>query len=61
MMTEFALSWGTFGHSSGQVPQRNCPGILLYSQTSVVGIAKGGINQTYGLSKLILRNTNQPK
>ena len=37
MMAELALQWGKFGHPSGQVRQRP----ILYSQTSVVGIAKG--------------------
>ena len=63
MMAEHAPPWGKLGHPSGQVPQRNCPGLLLYSQTSVVGNAKGeekinSINLTYGLSELVLRNTN---
>ena len=66
MMVELAPAWGNFGRPSGQVRQTNCPGLLLYSQTSVVGIAtmcKGprkcnGINLTYGLSELVLRNTN---
>ena len=46
MMAELALPWGKFGHTSGQVRHRNCPGILLYRQTSVVGIAKGQENIT---------------
>ena len=46
MMAELAPPWGKFGHPSGQVPQRNCPGLLLYSQTSVDGIAKGQENIT---------------
>ena len=45
-MADFAPLWGTFGTPSGQVRQRNCPGLLLYSQTSVVGIAKGQENVT---------------
>ena len=57
MMAELAPPRGKFGHPSGQVRQRNCPGLLLYSQTSVFGIAKGGINLTYGLSELVLRTT----
>ena len=44
MMSELAPPWGKFGHPSGQVGQRNCPGLLLYSQTSVDGIAKGREN-----------------
>ena len=32
MMAELAPQWGKFGHPSGQVRQRNCPGLLLYSQ-----------------------------
>ena len=44
MMAELAPPWGKFGHPSGQVWQRNFPGLLLYSQTSVVGIAKGQEN-----------------
>ena len=46
MVPELAPPWGKFGHPSGQVRQRNCPGLLLYSQTSVVGIAKGQENVT---------------
>ena len=41
MMAELAPPRGKFGHPSEQVRQRNCPGLLLYSQTPVVGIAKG--------------------
>ena len=37
MMAELTPPWGKFGHPSGQVR----PGLLFYSQTSVVGIAKG--------------------
>ena len=37
MMAELAPPWGKFGHPSGQVRQRNCPGLLLYSQTSHPG------------------------
>ena len=37
MVAELARQWGKFGHPSGQVRQRP----ILYSQTSVVGIAKG--------------------
>ena len=63
MMAKLAALLGKFGHPSGQVRQRNYPGLLLYSQTSIVGIAKGqenvkGINFTYGLFELVLRNTN---
>ena len=46
MMAELAPLWGKFGNPSGQVRQRNCPGLLLYSQISVVGIAKGQDNVT---------------
>ena len=46
MMAELAPLWGKFGNPSGQVRQRNCNGLLLYSQTSVVGIAKGHENVT---------------
>ena len=46
MMTELAPPWGKFGHPSGQVRQRNCSDLLLSSQTSVVGIAKGQENVT---------------
>ena len=46
MMAELALPWGKFGHPWGQVWQRNCPGLLLNSQTSVVGITKGQENVT---------------
>ena len=56
-MAELAPLWGKFGNPSGQVRQRNCPGLLLYSQTSAVGIAKGQENVTYELSELVLRNT----
>ena len=42
MTAELSPSWGKFGHPSGQVR----PGLLLYSQTSVVGIAKGQENVT---------------
>ena len=60
-MAELAPPWGKFGHPSGQVRQRNCPGLLLDSQTSVVGNCKGpikcnGIDLTHGLSELVLRN-----
>ena len=44
MIAELAPPWGKFGHPSGQVRQKNCPGLLLYSQTSEVGIAKGQEN-----------------
>ena len=37
MVAELAPQWGKFCHPSGQVRQRP----ILYSQTSVVGIAKG--------------------
>ena len=46
MMAELAPPWGKFGHPSGQVRHGNCPGLLLYSQTSVDGIAKGQENET---------------
>ena len=46
MMAELAPLWGKFGNPSGQVRQKNCPGLLAYSQTSVVGIAKGQDNVT---------------
>ena len=46
MMAELAPLWGKFGNPSGQVRQWNCPGLLLYSQTSVVGISKGKENVT---------------
>ena len=46
MMAELAPLWGTFGNPLGQVRQMNCPGLLLYSQTSVVGITKGQDNVT---------------
>ena len=46
MMAELAPPWGKFGNPSGQVWQRNCPGLLLYSKTSVVGIRKGQDNVT---------------
>ena len=36
MMAKLAPQWGNFGHLPGQVRQRP----ILYSQTSVVGIAK---------------------
>ena len=58
MMAELAPLWGKFGNPFGQVGQRNCPGLLLYSQTSVVGIAKGQDNVTYELSEFVPRNTN---
>ena len=41
MNAELAPPWVKFGDPTGQVRQSNCPGLLLYSQTSVVGIAKG--------------------
>ena len=37
MMDELAPQWCKFGHPSGQVRKRP----ILYSHTSVVGIAKG--------------------
>ena len=37
MVAELAPQWGKFGRPSGQVRQRP----ILYSQTFVVGIAKG--------------------
>ena len=40
MMAELDPPWGKFGHTSGQVRQRNIPGLLLYSQTPVDGITK---------------------
>ena len=46
MMAELVPLWGKFGNPSGQVRQRNCPGLLLYSQTSVGGIAMGHENVT---------------
>ena len=46
MMVELAPPWGMFGHPSGKVRQRNCPGLLLYRQTSVDGIAKAQENVT---------------
>ena len=46
MIAELAPLWGKFGNPSGQVWQRNCPGLLSYSLTSVVGIAKGQENVT---------------
>ena len=46
MMAELAPLWGKFGNPSGQVRKRKCPGLLLYSQTSAVGIAKGQDNVT---------------
>ena len=46
MMAELAPLWGKFGNPSGQVRRRKCPGLLLYSQISVVGIAKGQDNVT---------------
>ena len=42
MIAELAPPWGKFGHPSGKVRQ----GLLLYSQTSVVGIANGQENVT---------------
>ena len=44
MMAELAPPWGKFGVPSRQVWQKNCPGLLFFSQTSVVGIAKGQEN-----------------
>ena len=46
MMAELAPLWSKFGNPLGQVRQRNCPGLLFYSQTSVVGIARGQENVT---------------
>ena len=46
MMAELAPLLGKFGNPSGQVRQRNCHVLLLYSQTSVVGVAKGQQNVT---------------
>ena len=46
MMAELAPLWGKFGNPSGQVRQRNCPGLLSYGTTSVVGIAKGQYSVT---------------
>ena len=37
MVAELAQQWGKFGHPSRQVQQRP----ILFSPTSVVGIAKG--------------------
>ena len=45
-MAELAPLWGKSGNPSGQVRQMNCPSLLLYSQTSVVGIAKAKENIT---------------
>ena len=42
MMAGLAPPWGKFGHLSGQVRQF----LLLYSQTSVVGMANGQENVT---------------
>ena len=41
MMAELAPLWGKFGNPSGHVRQGNSPALLLYSQTSLVWIAKG--------------------
>ena len=46
MMAELAPLWGKFGNPSGRDRQKNCPGLLVYGQTSVVGIAKGQDNVT---------------
>ena len=46
MMGELAPLWGKFGNPSAQVRQRNFPVLLLYSQTSVVGVGKGQENVT---------------
>ena len=46
MMAELVPPWGKFGNPLGQFQQRNCPGLVLYSQISVVGIAKGQENVT---------------
>ena len=60
-MAGLAPLWDKFGNPSGQVRQRNCPGLLSYSQNSVVGIVKGqdNVTATYELhvSELVLRNT----
>ena len=63
MMAELAPPRGKFCHPSGQVRQRNCPGLFLYSQTSLVGIANGRENVTaltfhMDYPSLVLRNTN---
>ena len=52
-MAELAPPTGKFGHPSGQVWLKDCPDLLLYSQTSV----SHGINLTYKRSELLLRNT----
>ena len=46
MMAKLTPPRGKFGHLSGQVRQRNCPNLLLYSKNFVVGIAKGQENVT---------------
>ena len=43
-MAELAPLWGKFGNPTGQVRQRNGPGLISYIQPSVVGIAKGQEN-----------------
>ena len=47
MIAELAQPRCKVGHPSGQVRQRNCPSLLLYSQTSVDGIAKGQENERH--------------
>ena len=42
MMAELTPPWGKFGQPSGQV----CPGLLSYTQTLKLGIAKGKENVT---------------
>ena len=46
MMAELAPPCGKFGHPLGQGRQRNCPGLLLYRKSAVVGIARGQENVT---------------
>ena len=46
MMAALVPPWCKFGHPKGQVLQRIYHGLLLYSQFSVVGIAKGQENVT---------------
>ena len=59
MVAELAPQWGKFGHPSGQVRHKaiiiqsnfcswNCKGPRICND----------INLTYGISKLVLRNTN---
>ena len=46
MMAKLALPCGKFSYPSGHGRQRNCSGLLLYRQSSVVGIAKCQENVT---------------